>query len=59
MAKAFDIPLKDGVELAAIRLRRTNTLIGTAQMTAKMSSRQCDTHFARSTANGLFRTIDC
>ena len=30
MAKAFDISLKDGVELAAIRLRRTNTLIGTA-----------------------------
>jgi hypothetical protein len=30
MARAFDIPLKDGVELAAIRLRKTNTLIGTA-----------------------------
>ena len=30
MAKAFDISLKDGVELAAIRLRKTNTLIGTA-----------------------------
>ena len=30
MARAFDISLKDGVELAAIRLRRTNTLIGTA-----------------------------
>ena len=30
MAKAFDIPLKDGVELAAIKLRKTNTLIGTA-----------------------------
>ena len=30
MAQAFDISLKDGVELAAIRLRRTNTLIGTA-----------------------------
>jgi hypothetical protein len=30
MAKAFDISLKDGVELAAIQLRRTNTLIGTA-----------------------------
>ena len=30
MAKAFNISLKDGVELAAIRLRRTNTLIGTA-----------------------------
>jgi N-6 DNA Methylase len=30
MARAFDIPLKDGVELAAIQLRRTNTLIGTA-----------------------------
>ena len=30
MARAFDIPLKDGVELAAIRLKKTNTLIGTA-----------------------------
>jgi N-6 DNA Methylase len=30
MGRAFDIPLKDGVELAAIRLRKTNTLIGTA-----------------------------
>jgi N-6 DNA Methylase len=30
MARAFDISLKDGVELAAIRLRKTNTLIGTA-----------------------------
>ena len=30
MAKAFDISLKDGVELAAIKLRKTNTLIGTA-----------------------------
>jgi N-6 DNA Methylase len=30
MARAFDIPLKDGVELAAMRLKRSNTLIGTA-----------------------------
>jgi hypothetical protein len=30
MARAFDITLKDGVELAAIQLRKTNTLIGTA-----------------------------
>jgi predicted helicase len=30
MARAFDIPLKDGIELAAIQLRKTNTLIGTA-----------------------------
>jgi hypothetical protein len=30
MARAFDISLKDGVELAAIQLRKTNTLIGTA-----------------------------
>jgi hypothetical protein len=30
MARAFEIPLKDGVELAAIRLKKTNTLIGTA-----------------------------
>jgi Type ISP C-terminal specificity domain/N-6 DNA Methylase len=30
MAKAFDISLKDGVELAAIKLKKTNTLIGTA-----------------------------
>ena len=30
MARAFDISLKDGVELAAIRLRKTNSLIGTA-----------------------------
>jgi hypothetical protein len=30
MARAFDISLKDGVELAAVRLRKTNTLIGTA-----------------------------
>jgi Type ISP C-terminal specificity domain/N-6 DNA Methylase len=30
MARAFDIPLKDGVELAAIRLKKSNTLIGTA-----------------------------
>ena len=30
MARAFDIPLKDGVELAAIKLKKTNTLIGTA-----------------------------
>jgi hypothetical protein len=29
-ARAFDISLKDGVELAAIRLKKTNTLIGTA-----------------------------
>jgi hypothetical protein len=30
MARAFDIPLKDGVERAASQLRRWNTLIGTA-----------------------------
>lgn len=30
MARAFDISLKDGVELAAIRLKKSNTLIGTA-----------------------------
>ena len=30
MARAFDIPLKDGVELAAIKLKKSNTLIGTA-----------------------------
>ncbi|MGA2793881.1 MAG: type ISP restriction/modification enzyme [Roseiarcus sp.] len=30
MARAFDISLKDGVELAAIKLKKTNTLIGTA-----------------------------
>ncbi len=30
MARAFEISLKDGVELAAIKLKRTNTLIGTA-----------------------------
>jgi hypothetical protein len=30
MARAFEIPLKDGVELAAIKLKKTNTLIGTA-----------------------------
>ncbi len=30
MARAFEISLKDGVELAAIRLKKTNTLIGTA-----------------------------
>jgi N-6 DNA Methylase len=30
MARAFDISLEGGVELAAIRLRKTNTLIGTA-----------------------------
>jgi hypothetical protein len=30
MARAFEIPLKDGVELAAIRLKKSNTLIGTA-----------------------------
>ena len=30
MARAFDISLKDGVELAAIRLEKTNSLIGTA-----------------------------
>jgi hypothetical protein len=29
-ARALDISLKDGVELAAIRLKKTNTLIGTA-----------------------------
>jgi hypothetical protein len=29
-ARAFEISLKDGVELAAIRLKKTNTLIGTA-----------------------------
>jgi N-6 DNA Methylase len=29
-ARALDISLKDGVELAAIKLKRTNTLIGTA-----------------------------
>jgi hypothetical protein len=29
-ARAFDISLKDGVELAAIKLKKTNTLIGTA-----------------------------
>ena len=30
MARAFEISLKDGVELAAIKLKKTNTLIGTA-----------------------------
>jgi hypothetical protein len=30
MARAFDIPLKDGVEQAAIRLKKSNTLIGAA-----------------------------
>ncbi len=30
MARAFDISLNDGVELAAIKLKKTNTLIGTA-----------------------------
>ena len=30
MARAFDIPLKDGVELAALKLKKSNTLIGTA-----------------------------
>ncbi len=30
MARALEIPLKDGVELAAIKLKKTNTLIGTA-----------------------------
>jgi hypothetical protein len=30
MARAFDISLKDGVELAAIKLKKSNTLIGTA-----------------------------
>jgi hypothetical protein len=29
-ARAFDISLKDGVELAAIKLKKSNTLIGTA-----------------------------
>ena len=29
-ARAFEIPLKDGVELAAIKLKKSNTLIGTA-----------------------------
>ncbi|MGD1036381.1 MAG: type ISP restriction/modification enzyme [Roseiarcus sp.] len=30
MARAFDIPLKEGVELAALRLKKSNSLIGTA-----------------------------
>ena len=30
MARAFDISLKDGVELAALRLKKSNSLIGTA-----------------------------
>jgi len=30
MARAFDIELKEGVELAAIKLKKTNSLIGTA-----------------------------
>jgi len=30
MARAFDISLKDGVELAAIKLKKSNTLIGAA-----------------------------
>jgi hypothetical protein len=30
MARAFGIPLKGGVELAALQLRKSNTLIGTA-----------------------------
>ena len=30
MARAFDISLKDGIELAAIKLKKSNTLIGTA-----------------------------
>ncbi|CAN5179250.1 hypothetical protein BH10PSE7_BH10PSE7_11680 [soil metagenome] len=30
MARAFDIPLKDGIDLAALKLRKSNTLIGTA-----------------------------
>jgi hypothetical protein len=30
MARAFEIPLRDGIELAAIKLKKTNTLIGTA-----------------------------
>ena len=30
MARALDISIRDGVELAAIKLKRSNTLIGTA-----------------------------
>lgn len=30
MARAFDIPLKGGIELAALKLKKSNSLIGTA-----------------------------
>jgi hypothetical protein len=30
VARAYDIPLKEGIDLAALRLKKSNTLIGTA-----------------------------
>jgi hypothetical protein len=30
MARAFDVPLKDGIEVAAVKLKLSNSLIGTA-----------------------------
>ena len=30
VARAYDIPLKDGIDLAALKLKKSNTLIGTA-----------------------------
>lgn len=56
MSRAFDIPLKDGLGAAALRLRKSNTLIGTALnlLTEEESNQEA----LRTSLGTLLRVLD-